>query len=60
MDNYCCDSFRESCEEGFIEIVKSAVHLEYTLQVYEFKNESNRSEFILNYCPFCGKKLEDK
>jgi len=60
MAKYCCKSFEESCKEGFIELFESFTASEYTLQVYEFKNEDNRCEFTLDYCPFCGKKLKVK
>jgi len=51
---YCCEGFKRSCEEGFIELFGDS---EYTLQVYEFENEDNRCEFSLSYCPFCGEKI---
>ena len=53
---YCCESFKNVCKEGFIELFGE----DYTLQVYEFDAEHNRCEFILEYCPFCGKKLLEK
>lgn len=58
MVKYYCKSFKESYKEGFIEVFEAATHSEYVVQVYDFKNDDNRSEFILSYCPFCGKKLE--
>jgi len=59
MFNYCCDSFEESCKEGFIKLYESPTHSDYTLQVYLFEDEDKRCEFVLGYCPFCGTKLKE-
>ena len=51
---YCCDSFEECMRNKFIELFGN----DYTVQVYEFETDE-RIEFVLEYCPFCGKKLDE-
>jgi len=49
---YCCADFKKAVE-GEDNIFK---FFEYS-QKYEIDSYDIKLDYILNYCPFCGKKL---
>jgi len=47
---YCCNSFKEGVEEGVFYFYEAD-------QRYEIDGYDVKGEYIINYCPNCGKDL---
>jgi hypothetical protein len=48
--NYCCEKLKEIIKDGLLVVYKQQIQL--------CINPEDGENIIIEYCPFCGKKLE--
>ena len=56
MPKYCCDKFCKTFDSKCIQINENG---KFGI-IYNWLDDECSHGIEINYCPFCGKKLEDK